>query len=85
MDVKQQHQLAQLERLKKSADNVNREIDRMERAAELAHNIRSFRSQRQLARARDKLEDAWLLIMAAEKNLPKKGDADDSGEEEGGD
>lgn len=80
MDVKGTQQLAQLERLKKTADTVNREIDRVTKAAEIAHNIGSFRSQRLLARARDKLEDAGLLIKEAERRLPDKGEGEDEDE-----
>jgi chaperonin cofactor prefoldin len=68
-DIKHQHQKVQFERLLKTVDKVNREMGVVAKAAEIAHNVGSFRSQRLLARARDDLEDALLKIREAQRVL----------------
>lgn len=79
MELKQeQRQLEQLERLMEQAAKVNRELDIVAKAVEIAETIGSFESQRLLARARDKLEDACLLIEKAQKRIGKE-----NGHEEG--
>jgi chaperonin cofactor prefoldin len=70
-DVSHAHQKAQIERLIKTADKVNREIQIVVRASEVAANLGSFHSQRLLARARDHLEDALLEIREAQRVLPE--------------
>ena len=81
MDPKSPNQLAQFERLIKTAEKVNREIDVVKKAAEIANNIGSFDSRRLLARARDDLEDALLKIREAQRVLTKNtSDVDDDDE-----
>jgi chaperonin cofactor prefoldin len=62
-------QFDQLDRLMKEAAKVNQEIDMVSKAREIAEAIGSFSSQRLLARAHDKLEDAWLLIREAQRRV----------------
>jgi hypothetical protein len=63
--------LAHFERLIKTAEKLNREIDVVKKAAEIANNIGSFESRHLLSRARDDLVDALLKIREAQRIVAK--------------
>jgi hypothetical protein len=73
-------QLDHFNRLIKTAELVNREIEIVKRAAEIANNIGSFHARRLLSRARDDLEDALLKIRESQRKL-----ADNPSDERGDD
>jgi hypothetical protein len=82
MQPKPPDQLEQFARLIKTAERVNREIDVVKRAAEIANNIGSFESRHLLSRARDDLVDALLKIREAQRIVTKSTSAPDTDDED---
>ena len=71
---------AQFKRVKKSIEKLNHEIDVIDKAHVIASATGSFKAQRLLARAREHIEDALLLVREAQKTLSADEEDDESDE-----